>query len=104
MLTSRSSRDSAMTGFGNRHAGPSTLIITDSLSMAAASSAIHRTIPQAAVAALRAGADVALTCSTVGVVTAIARAISTGVRPRSAALAKVRRLLTVKNRAGLALR
>ena len=86
------------------HAEPSTLIITDSLSMAAASTAIHRTIPQAAVAALRAGADVALTCSTAGVVTAIARAISTGVLPRTAALAKVRRLLAVKNRAGLALR
>jgi beta-N-acetylhexosaminidase len=85
-----------------RHeAGYPTLIVTDSLSMAAATSAVHLTTPQAAVRALRSGADIALTCSSSGVVSAVANAIANGTISRAKAVASARRLLTLKARVGL---
>lgn len=84
-------------------AGPQTVVVTDSLSMAAASSSLgisHRT---AAVRALRAGADWALVCSgnTAAVVDAIRTAIAGGRLPRAQAIESVRRILALKDRAGL---
>jgi beta-glucosidase-like glycosyl hydrolase len=94
------------------HARPTTLIFTDSLSMAAATSAVHLKTPQAAVRALASGADIALTCSPSGVASAIAKAIVDGrthvdtdpaktVIGRAQAVRSARRLMPLKARAGL---
>ncbi|MFL6139905.1 MAG: glycoside hydrolase family 3 N-terminal domain-containing protein [Frankiaceae bacterium] len=84
-----------------RHAGWDTLIVTDSLSMAAATSAVGLTTPRAAVRALRSGADIALTCSPSGVVSAVTSAIQDGRISRARAIASARRLLRLKARVGL---
>ena len=84
-------------------AGPQTVIVTDSLSMAAASSSLGISERTAAVRALRAGADWALVCSsnTAAVVDAIRSAIASGRLPRAQAITSVRRILELKLRAGL---
>jgi len=82
-------------------AGNSTLIVTDSLSMAAATSAVHLTPARAAVRALRSGADVALTCSSKDVIATVAGAIDSGRINRAKAVASARRLMPIKARAGL---
>lgn len=84
-------------------AGSDTVIITDSLSMGAASSALRISPATAAVRSLRAGADVALVCSgsPTRVVEAVRRAIRSGALPRGRAVASVRRVLRLKARSGL---
>jgi len=80
-------------------AGPTILIITDDLSMAAASSALGITPAQAAVKSLTAGADVAMVAWAPldGVVSAITLAINDGRLPRNQAVASARRVLHVKD-------
>lgn len=76
--------------------GGGRLILTDSLSMAAITN-MGLTPPDAAVRALRAGADVALvTTDPVAVVNKIRAAIDSGTYPRAAAIASVRRVLAAK--------
>jgi beta-N-acetylhexosaminidase len=79
-------------------AGATVLIVTDDLSMAAASTTQGITPPQAAVRSLVAGADVAMVCwAPVDEVTAaVARAINNGQLPRYQAVASARRVLQVK--------
>jgi beta-N-acetylhexosaminidase len=84
-----------------KRAGWDTLIVTDSLSMAAATTAVGLTPPRAAVRALRSGADIALTCSPSGVVSAVTSAIQDGRISRAKAVASARRLLRLKARVGL---
>jgi beta-N-acetylhexosaminidase len=76
-------------------AGPATLILTDDLSMAAASTALDITAAQAAVRSLVAGADLAMVCwNPVDEVTsAVAQAINNGRLPRGQAVASARRVL-----------
>ena len=83
--------------------GPNTVIVTDSLSMAGSSSGLGLTPEQAAVRALQAGADWALTCvaNPLPTVNAIRTALDTGALSREAALASARRILALKARAGL---
>jgi beta-N-acetylhexosaminidase len=85
-------------------AGEETVIITDSLSMAATTKAVGLKLPAAAVRALRAGADLALFASgdPGPVVDAIAAAIRSGRIPRAQAEASVPRVLELKRRSGLA--
>lgn len=85
------------------HAGPNTVIITDSLSMGASSTALHIDPPQSAVRALAAGADWALVCSwdPLKVAAAIQKAIKTGVLPREQAIESAKRILELKRIAGL---
>lgn len=80
-------------------AGPDTVIITDSLSMAAASSARGLTEAQATVASLRAGVDWAMTCSTdpIGVVKAVKRAIDRGTLDRDQLLQSSDRIRALKD-------
>lgn len=87
-----------------RSAGPSTVVLTDSLSMAAASRALGITPARAAVRALRAGADWAMPCDAAPLraVHAIRRALDDGRLPREQALTSVRRILELKARWGLA--
>ncbi len=87
-----------------RAAGPATVILTDSLSMAAASSSLGITPARAAVRSLRAGADWAMACdaSPLRAVAAIRRALDDGSLPRAQAEASVRRILVLKARWGLA--
>jgi beta-N-acetylhexosaminidase len=82
-------------------AGPRTVIMTDSLSMAAATSAVGLTTTQAAVRAIRSGADIALACAPKGVIAAIAKAIDSGWISRAQAVASARRVMPLKARAGL---
>lgn len=79
-------------------AGADALIITDDLSMAAASSAVGLTPVQAAVRSLKAGSDVAMVCwaPVDDVISAVARAINDGRIPRSQAVDSARRVLRVK--------
>ena len=79
-------------------AGPTTLILTDDLSMAAASTALDITAAQAAVRSLVAGADLAMVCwNPVDEVTsAVAQAINNGRLPRGQAVASARRVLQTK--------
>jgi beta-N-acetylhexosaminidase len=84
-----------------KRAGWDTLIITDSMDMAAATTAVGLTPPRAAVRALRSGADVALTCSPSGAVSAITSAIQDGRISRAKAVASARRVLRLKARMGL---
>lgn len=67
-------------------AGPDTVIVTDSLSMAASSSARGLSEPEAVISALRAGADWAMICTErmPRIVKAVTRALRSGVLPRSA--------------------
>jgi beta-N-acetylhexosaminidase len=87
-----------------RQAGPDVVVMTDSLSMAAASSSIGRTPAQATVAALEAGADWAMACDSAPLraVTAVRRALDSGALPRAQADRSARRVLALKARAGLA--
>lgn len=84
--------------------GDETVIITDSLSMAATTSAVGLKLPAAAVRALRAGADLALfaTGDPKPVIDAVTAAIRSGRIPRAKAEAKVLRILELKRTAGLA--
>lgn len=81
-------------------AGPDAVIITDSLSMAAASSARGLSEPAAVVAALRAGADWAMVCTsrTGAAVAAVARALRSGELSRPALEASYRRIARVTRR------
>jgi beta-N-acetylhexosaminidase len=87
-----------------RRAGPDVVVMTDSLSMAAASSSIGRTPAQATVAALEAGADWAMACSSAPLraVTAVRQALDSGALPRAQADRSARRILALKARVGLA--
>ncbi len=77
-------------------AGPGRLLITDSLSMGAITTGLRLSPGQAAVRALRAGADMVLVDSGPGPpVTAISRALADGSYPRAAAVASARRVLAV---------
>ncbi len=84
--------------------GDDTVIITDSLSMAATTKALGIGTPAAAVRALRAGADLALFCSASPskVIAAVEAAIRSGRLPREQAEASARRILRLKEEAGLA--
>jgi beta-N-acetylhexosaminidase len=84
--------------------GERTVIITDSLSMAATTKALGIKLPAAAVRALKAGADQALfaTGDPGPVIDAVAAAITSGRIPRADAEAKVLRVLALKRTAGLA--
>lgn len=83
-------------------AGPGMVLLTDSVSMAASSSAVGLTPPEAAVRALQAGADWAMSCvNPLGAVNSIQAALDKGTLPRSRAEASVRRILSVKQRLGL---
>jgi beta-N-acetylhexosaminidase len=84
--------------------GDATVIITDSLSMAATTRAVGLRLPAAAVRALRAGADLALfaTGDPGPVIDAVTAAIKSGRIPRADAEAKVLRVLELKRKAGLA--
>ena len=94
---------SAMTYLRGR-TGDKTVIITDSLSMAATTKAIGIKLPGAAVRALKAGADLALFASgdPDPVIDAVTAAIKSGRLPRAQAEAKVLRVLDLKREAGLA--
>jgi beta-N-acetylhexosaminidase len=85
-------------------AGDTTVIITDSLSMAATTKALGIKLPAAAVQALKAGADLALfaTGHPGPVIDAVTAAIKSGRIPRAEAEAKVLRVLELKRGAGLA--
>ncbi len=80
-----------------QQAGPDAVIMTDSLSMAAASSARGLSHAQAVVAALRAGVDWAMVCSphTPGIVRAVARAIRSGALSREALQRSAERIRAV---------
>lgn len=83
-------------------AGPATVILTDSLSMAAASTAVGLTPADAAVRSLVAGADWAMVCADpLGTVAAVTGALGRGELPRTQAVASARRVLAVKERLGL---
>lgn len=94
---------SALTYLRGR-AGDKTVIITDSLSMAATTKALGIKLPAAAVRALKAGADLALFASgdPRPVIDAVTAAIKSGRLPRAQAEASALRVLELKRRAGLA--
>jgi beta-N-acetylhexosaminidase len=79
-------------------AGATVLILTDDLSMAAASTALGISPAQGAVRSLVAGADVAMVCwSPVdGITSAVTQAINDGRLPRNQAVASARRVLRAK--------
>jgi beta-N-acetylhexosaminidase len=79
-------------------AGPDRLLVTDSLNMGAIRLGAHLTPAQAAVRALRAGADMVLVDpgGPGPVVDAVQRAITSGSYPRGRAVVAVRRVLRVK--------
>lgn len=85
-------------------AGPDAVILTDSLTMAAASSALGISPARAAVRALRAGADWAMACdgAPLRAVAAIRRALEAGTIARPQAEASARRILALKASLGLA--
>lgn len=85
-------------------AGPDTVIVTDSLAMAAASSSLGITPAQAAVRSLRAGADWAMPCDAAPLraVAAIRQALDDGTLSRDRAVASARRILALKAGHGLA--
>lgn len=87
-----------------RSAGPDTVILTDSLTMAAVTSALGIDPVQASVRALRAGADWAMVCDggALQAVSAVRRALADGRLDRAQAEASARRILTVKARFALA--
>ncbi len=79
-------------------AGPETLLMTDDLSMAAASTELGISPSRAAVRSLVAGADVAMVCwaPVDGVTAAVSQAIDDGRLPRKQAVASARRVLRAK--------
>lgn len=79
-------------------AGANVLVVTDDLSMAAASKTLGITPAQAAVRSLVSGADVAMVCwaPVDEVISAVARAIDDGRLPRKQAVASAGRVLRVK--------
>ncbi len=83
--------------------GTETVIITDSLSMGAASSALHISAYRASARSIAAGADMALVCtgSAGKTVAAIEQRIDSGRIPRAQAIESVRRILALKQRLGL---
>ena len=84
--------------------GDETVIVTDSLSMAATTTALGIKTPAAAVRALCAGADLALFASgdPAAVIDAVTAAIRSGRLPRAQAEASALRVLELKRKAGLA--
>lgn len=83
-------------------AGPRTVVLTDSVSMAASSSALGLLPAAAAVRALQAGADWAMSCvDPIAAVDAVQAVLDSGSLPRQAAVASARRILDVKQRVGL---
>jgi beta-N-acetylhexosaminidase len=83
-------------------AGPSTVVLTDSVSMAASSAALGLRPADAAVRALQAGADWAMSCvGPLEAVDAATAALDDGRLPRDQAAASARRILAVKARLGL---
>jgi beta-N-acetylhexosaminidase len=82
--------------------GTGALIMTDSMTMGAVTTALHLTSPDASVRALEAGADVVLTDNPnpLQEVAAIQRALDTGSYNRNAAVASVRRMLAAKRLTG----
>jgi beta-N-acetylhexosaminidase len=87
-----------------RSAGPDTVLLTDSLAMAAASSSLGISPVRATVRALRAGADWAMACDAqpLRAAAAVRRALADGTIPRDQADASARRILALKARWGLA--
>ena len=87
-----------------RSAGPDTVLLTDSLAMAAASSSLGISPVRATVRALRAGADWAIACDAhpLRAAAAVRRALADGTIPRDQADASARRILVLKARWGLA--
>lgn len=85
-------------------AQPGTVVLTDSLAMAAASTSLGISPVRATVRALRAGADWAMTCDAgaLRAVTAVRHALASGALPRARAEASARRILALKARWGLA--
>lgn len=82
--------------------GPSGLIVTDSLSMGAATAAQGGNIPATVVRALWAGADVALTCTNPGgIEDAVTAAVDSGKISRADMIEKVTRILHYKRLAGI---
>lgn len=86
-----------------RSAGPDTVVVTDSLSMAAASTVLGLSPARATVRALRAGADLAMPCDAAPLraVAAVRRALADGELPRRQAVRSARRVLALKAAAGL---
>lgn len=83
-------------------AGPAAVVLTDSVSMAASSSSVGLTPPQAALRALQAGADWAMSCvDPLGAVATVHAALDRAELPRAAAVASVRRILALKQQTGL---
>lgn len=83
-------------------AGPATVLLTDSVSMAASSSALGLAPAQAALRALQAGADWAMSCvDPMAAVDAVQAALDGGALSRAAAVASARRVLAVKHGVGL---
>ncbi len=82
--------------------GPNSLIVTDSLSMDAATATTGGSVPRATLRALKAGVDVALLCGgTAGVEKAVTAAIGTGYLSRIEMEHKVMRILAYKRSVGL---
>jgi beta-N-acetylhexosaminidase len=79
-------------------AGPAAFIVTDDLSMAAASTTLGITAAQAAARSLVAGADVAMVCFAPvdAVISTVAEAIDDGRLSRGRVIASARRILRVK--------
>jgi beta-N-acetylhexosaminidase len=80
------------------HGGANALVVTDSLTMGAIQKGLGLSTAEAAVRALRAGADLALTDNgdPAATISRIERAIATGEYARSRAITSVRRILAVK--------
>ena len=87
-----------------RSAGPDTVLLTDSLAMAAASSSLGISPVRATVRSLRAGADWAMACDAqpLRAAAAVRQALADGTIPRDQADASARRILALKARWGLA--
>jgi beta-N-acetylhexosaminidase len=87
-----------------RTAGPDTVLLTDSLAMAAASASLGLSPVRATVRALRAGADWAMACDAqpLRAAAAVRRALADGTILRDQADASARRILALKARWGLA--
>lgn len=83
-------------------AGPSTVVLTDSVSMAASSSALGIAPAEAALRSLQAGADWAMSCvDPLAAVDAVHSALDEGRLSRDATVASARRVLGLKQRIGL---
>jgi beta-N-acetylhexosaminidase len=84
------------------HVGPDTLVLTDSMSMGAATAAVGLDTAAACVRALQAGADMVVfnTGDPLPVIAAVAVAIDTGTYPRGNAVAAANRVLAAKRLVG----